>query len=371
MSFQFIDLILVIGISQGLFLATSLHLLQNKNKEANRSLSLILLIAVLMLFGRIAGHRIAGNWVWRVAIFADTTIFLFGPLIYLYVRRLTFVETPKFRLSFGHYLLGTLHFTFCIWVVSHGENALQELTEKAYLPYLFFGVEALGLLSFTFYMVKSVRSYRAYRNVEKQQLAHLQGIGKFLSFFLGSLMVINVFWWYSFLNTYFLRWPTPYINYQLIWISTPVFIYIVGYFSLRQPEIFRVTLSSKKALTKSRLNPIEIQQIQKRLDFFMKEDKVFIEPDITLKNLSERLSTTPNNLSWLLNNVYETNFYDYINSFRVKEYVKQIEKGAHENITLLALAFDVGFNSKTTFNKVFKTHMGLTPSQYIKQKKVA
>ncbi len=371
MSFQFIDLILVIGISQGIFLATSLHLLQNKNKEANRSLSLVLLMAVLMLFGRIAGHRMDVEWLWRIAIFADTTILLFGPLIYLYVRRLTFMERPKYRLSIVHYIPAMVHVSFCLWVVSHDQMGFETLVQNPAIRISFFIVEAAGLLSFTYYMVRSFLSNKAYRNAEKQQLSHIQGIGTFLWVFLGALAVLNLLWWYSFLNGYFLKLPTPFINYELIWISTPVFIYVVGYFSLRQPEIFRITPIAKKPVEKSRLTVIEIQQLQKRLDFFMEEEKVFLQQDITLKNLSEKINTSPNNLSWLLNQVYELSFYDFINSRRVKEYILRIEKGEHQRITLLGLAYEVGFNSKTTFNKVFKQQMGVTPSAFVKQQNVA
>jgi AraC-like DNA-binding protein len=72
-----------------------------------------------------------------------------------------------------------------------------------------------------------------------------------------------------------------------------------------------------------------------------------------------------------LNNVYKTTIYEFINNFRIKEFVKNIADNKHLNHTILALSMDVGFNSKSTFNKAFKTVMKDTPSNFIKKRTAA
>ena len=103
----------------------------------------------------------------------------------------------------------------------------------------------------------------------------------------------------------------------------------------------------------------------------MFEEELFKESDLSLKALAEKLNTSSNNLSWLLNQIYQQSFYDYINMLRVKDVLKSIDSGLHIKHTLISLAYDSGFNSKSTFNKAFKNVTSQTPSVYIKSKNVA
>lgn len=103
----------------------------------------------------------------------------------------------------------------------------------------------------------------------------------------------------------------------------------------------------------------------------MTNEKIFLQSDLTLADVAEMLQTSTNNVSWLLNQVYKTTFYDFINQYRVKEFVKKVENQEHLKHTILALSMDVGFNSKSTFNKAFKDTMQDTPSNYIKKHRAA
>ncbi len=161
------------------------------------------------------------------------------------------------------------------------------------------------------------------------------------------------------------------MDYNTIWVAIPIFIYVIGYFSLKQPELFRIVLEEKINEKKARLSPSESDILMKKLDSLMINEKVFLQNDLTLREVSEILKTSTNNISWLLNNVYKTTFYDFINSFRIKEFVKSVDDNKHLNHTILALSFDVGFNSKSTFNKAFKTVMKDTPSNFIKKRTAA
>ncbi len=371
MSFNFTDIVLFLGVSQGIFLAVSLQLIHNRNKSANRVLSWLLLISVVMLFARISTFRIPADWVWRFGILVDTSLFLFGPLVFLYVRKMLFL-TPRVRtLNWVHYVPAGLHLSYYFWTLGIPLKDFNATYANGGLNLQFFIVETAGLISFIVYWLKTYGLLRSYRKEEKKQLSFQQNVFTFLSCVMGALFLSISLWGISFVSLQFFGIQIPYLGYTTMWISTPIFIYVIGYFSLRQPEIFRIPISGKAKVEKDRLQPAEIQQLQKRLNYFMAEEAVYMQPDLTLKSLADKLNTSPNNLSWLLNQVYQATFYEYINRHRIKAFIKRIENEAHRNHTLLSLAMDVGFNSKSTFNKAFKAVTGQTPSHYIKNQQVA
>ncbi|MEL6809892.1 MAG: helix-turn-helix domain-containing protein [Bacteroidota bacterium] len=369
--FSFLDIVLFLGVSQGLFLAISLQLLHNKNKSANRVLSLLLFIASLLLFGRVLAFRPEILTLGRFGILADATIFIFGPLFYTYVRRLLFSEIPAFRLKWIHYLPLGLNILYFIVMLTVPKATFVDWVRSGKLNWSYFIVELMGLCSFSYYIWSGAILWKNYSGREKKEFSFSQGIRIFVLLLLGTLTLLTLLWWISFVSLYGFRKYHRFVNYNTMWIVTPVFIYVIGYFSLRQPEIFRLKPTAERPKGKDRLDPSEIQQLQKRLHFFMQEEQVFTQQDLTLNALSEKMNTTPNNLSWLLNQVYQQRFYDYVNSFRMRAFLKKIDNGEHKRVTLFALALESGFNSKTTFNKVFKAETGLTPTQYIKQQNVA
>ena len=371
MTFTVLDIILFLGISQGLFLSISLRLVHDRNKNANRMLSLLLLIAVLMLFGRIAAYRISEIWVWRFGVLMDTTIFLFGPFIYCYARRLVFKENPLFKLSWWHYIPSCFHLGYYFWGLQFSLADFNTIYFSGRLNLMFFLVELLGMLSLLAYWTATVLLYQNYMQKEKGQLSFRQNVSWYLLFLLITLGLFLGLWVFSFINLQVLGKPLRYINYTTMWISTPLFVYVIGYFSLRQPDIFRIAMMPKPKNESNRLKPEKIQKIQKRLRYFMEEENIYLESNLSLNNLADKLNSTPNDLSWFLNQVHQVSFYEYINSYRIKAFLKKLELKEHANHTLLAIAMDVGFNSKSTFNRVFKSEMGVTPKQYLKTKHVA
>jgi AraC-like DNA-binding protein len=96
----------------------------------------------------------------------------------------------------------------------------------------------------------------------------------------------------------------------------------------------------------------------------MTEEKVYKCPDLDLKSLSERLQTPSYLVTKAINEGLGLNFYELINRYRVEEVKSLLINHDHKRFTLMAVAFDAGFNSKTTFNTVFKKMTGLTPSLY-------
>ncbi|WP_340200824.1 helix-turn-helix domain-containing protein [Ascidiimonas sp. W6] len=369
--FTILDMVLVLGVSQGLFLAISLVVIHKSNQSANSVLAFILLIAAIMLFGRIAAFRVPASLVWRYGIFADTIIFLFGPFVYLYVRRLVYKETPEYRLPLWHYTPAVLHIIFFLGSLTFSLEEFQVKYDEGWLKKIFFIIEAGGILSFWIYGLVLFSFLVNYKKDTKKVVSFMPQMLNFLFLFIVVWLCINLIWMGSFVSQHFFQIEIPFINYSTLWMLIPVLIYLVGFYSLQQPALFRIENFPKENKSeRERLKPEERALLCKRLEFYMKNEKIFRQPDLTLAALARKLDTSTNNLSWLLNKVYKSNFYDYINGYRVAQFVEELEKGTHVNHTLLAIAMDAGFNSKSTFNKVFKSLKGTTPSMFVKNYRI-
>jgi len=96
----------------------------------------------------------------------------------------------------------------------------------------------------------------------------------------------------------------------------------------------------------------------------MNESKPYLDPDLTLAGLSAMLNLPQHHLSRVINEHYGNNFFDFINRYRIEEVKQRIPDPAYGNLTLLGIAFDCGFNSKSAFNRLFRKYTGITPSEY-------
>jgi AraC-like DNA-binding protein len=133
------------------------------------------------------------------------------------------------------------------------------------------------------------------------------------------------------------------------------------------PDLPEIIQEPSNPVSPSPFNGSQINNFSKALESVMQEEKLFIDSELSLKQLAAHIQLHPNKLSWLLNNHFGKNFNDFINAYRL-EYFKQIAlKQENKNITLLGLAYDSGFNSKTVFNTFFKKETGMTPKQWVKQ----
>lgn len=369
-SFGIIDLILFLGISQGFFLAITIQLVQHKNTAANKILSYILLIAAFMLLGRFVYFRNSSYLLLQLASFTDGIIFLFGPFVYTYIRRFTFNEVPTYKLAWYNYLPVIYPCLISGWFLFYSLEEFSILVKNGTIPlnFIYNSIVFGGLFSNLYYCLKSFLLVKAFHKEQKNNLSYYQNAISFLYTFLSAIALFLVLWGINFTGRFFNHKVFSLFNYDFVWVSIPLFIYVVGFYSLKQPEIFRIRLhKTKEKNNKNRLEGALLIQLQNRLEILMVKDKIYLNNTLTLKDLSEKIGTSPNNVSWLLNNIHNCSFYDFINKYRVEAFIEKIQNGEHEQHTLLALSMDAGFNSKSTFNKAFKTAMNDTPSNYIKK----
>jgi AraC-like DNA-binding protein len=171
------------------------------------------------------------------------------------------------------------------------------------------------------------------------------------------------------------------------WIILAIGAYTMGYYAMRQPQIFRSTqlnlpepppAPATEGPTTTNVSPLLMpltsshlttppQEEFRLLEAFMEDKRPFLNPGLTLGELADLAKTPSHQLSKLINDQFGKNFFDYINSHRIKSFQERIEKGDHHERTILSLALEAGFNSKTAFNRAFKKQTGLTPREYLRQ----
>jgi AraC-like DNA-binding protein len=150
---------------------------------------------------------------------------------------------------------------------------------------------------------------------------------------------------------------------------------VLGYFGLRQDEILPPATSlselqqggsipvqppDKSIAEKAKPNDELLQKLQSHL----KTAKPYLNESLTLTELARQIGTTRNQLSFLINSAYGENFYSFVNKFRVEEVKQLIADPKNKNFTILSLAFEAGFPSKSSFHTIFKKFTGITPAEY-------
>ncbi len=139
-------------------------------------------------------------------------------------------------------------------------------------------------------------------------------------------------------------------------------------FDKYQTIIFPKTEIKKTRLEKKALlNEEEIDAFSNRLLKHISEARPYLDAGLTLRALAEQIDMHPNQLSWLLNTIIGKSFNEYVNHFRVKAFKEIALNPKNEHLSLVGLAFESGFNSKTVFNTYFKKETGVTPGQFLKK----
>ena len=198
-----------------------------------------------------------------------------------------------------------------------------------------------------------------------------------ISFFTGVIIVTSLYLLY-------INYPFGH-EYRYGFLVITLVIYWFSYTALTKPAVFstikghaevddknpsRITpLKVYHSVTRyanSKLEEEEVGEIQNGLKMIM-ENKIFLEPELTINGLAQKLNCSRHHLSQVLNEHLKQSYYDYINNFRVNEVMILLRDPARQHQKIASIAYDAGFNSLSTFNEVFKKTTGQTPSQFRKQ----
>lgn len=154
------------------------------------------------------------------------------------------------------------------------------------------------------------------------------------------------------------------VNFKIIEIILVSFIFLLGYVAYFKPDFFEIPT---EVLLKSE-NPFpnfnDKEELQK-LSTIFKNKKPYLKPKLAIAELANELNLPPKYVSYIISTYHSKNFNDYINGYRVEEVINRIADPAEKHKSLLGIALDSGFNSKSSFNQVFKQYTGKTPSEYL------
>ncbi len=356
-----IIILLFIGAAQGFLLSLALASLRRGNRTANRILSVLLLFFSAMIsIHALKQLEMPAYYEAGEEKYGHTIFFLFGPLIYFYVKALT---SQQMRFHFK-YLLHFVPFFFFILLyyyighISYQSGFIQIL--NTLLPWLM-------MVQMLIYLISALQLLKKYSNKIHNNFSSLEKIN--LNWLLFLMICQFIIWPLSFIVEMFKSTP---VQVNIMWLAISIFIYSIGYFGIYQPEIFTGKLqfdgpagqSEKKKYIKSTLTEDQSEIIFQKLASYMQTTKPYLNSNLNLPLLSQQLSVSTHHLSQILNERIGQNFFEYINKFRVDE-AKRLLKDQHfQHLTLAAIGFEAGFNSVSSFNSIFKKYTSQTPSDY-------
>jgi AraC-like DNA-binding protein len=155
-------------------------------------------------------------------------------------------------------------------------------------------------------------------------------------------------------------------------------IFDVAFHSMKQKEIFPFSNASREEIIslneesdieeikKKIVSDEELVQLKSQLNQFMINRKIYLDPDLNLVKLADMFATNPHRLSYIINSGFNKNFFNFINYYRVEEAKSLLLNPKMDQYSILGIAFESGFNSKTSFNNTFKKITGLTPTDFKK-----
>lgn len=232
------------------------------------------------------------------------------------------------------------------------------------------------------YLIAIFLMLRRYQHTIENHYSDLSALNKnwlftFMFLFLADFVVVSIRNFFKFtVWEAQLSFLTP-----LMLFCTLAFVCWIVWHALHTPEIFRgveerkiTEVGETDRLEKPRQNDIdsyESQQIIHALEKHMDAHHTYLEANITIDKLAELIEVDAQQLSLALNRYLNVHFFDYINKQRVEAAARFLSEPNSDKKTILEILYDVGFNSKSSFNTAFKKHKGMTPSQFRKNHQLA
>jgi AraC-like DNA-binding protein len=374
MKFQLIDIINIIAAFQ--ILVFVFFLLRRKSsrnagflEQPNKLLSIFLVIQLFIIFNfecvRFQEYMIA---IAPHAFYLGIPFFyLAAPVFYFYVRSLAFSDFRYRTVHFLHVLpfmvvvgIFAQHFYF----LSSGAKRILLANGEIFSRTFWIAYNLIFFLQFFVYFLIDLRILKYYREEIKQQFSSVNNINlSWLTFILYGFILAWLSSVASFISRNYL-W-SMYEQVQLInFLAFFVFFNYIFYKGLSQPEIFS-GITEKPKYETSRLTTVEGEQYLSKLEAHMMQNKPYLNPTLTIKELASQISLSPRYLSQIVNEYTRQNFYDFVNRYRIEEAKRMLsEQSTNKNV--MEVLYAVGFNSKSSFNTAFKKVTGVTPSYFKK-----
>jgi len=372
-----IDFVLIGGIFATLLI---LFLLIKSEQKALPQKLLILFFAILFCFllnNYAENHNIPILFVFTFLISFCIEVLL-GPLIYLYIKSLFEDNEKLLRKNWLHFIPLVLHTIFLtipmliyIFKDEYPFSYIEYLNENSAY------VIATLMVYLLIYFLVSLKLFHKYRNAMQLNYSSIDesNFRWVKNMLIGAIIISCIELLINLYEIFIaeLHWETG----NITLVSVIIWIGYLGYYGVNQTKVLLpdfliknepVANSTKeKSTALSSLSPADKKALETQLENLLQTEKPYLDEDLTLGKLAEMVHTTDKKLSGFLNQEMKTTFYDLINKYRVDAVKKKLDSREFEKLTLLGIAYESGFKSKTSFNRIFKRETGLSPSEYKKK----
>ena len=362
-SFDTWTIVFLIAAVQGFFIAFVLLRWRRGNRQAN-----CLLATLLFLFSFTLAEYVL---YWTSYIFSFIHVanlstqlpYLFGPLLYLYLRSIyeqkplgkqDIWQTLPFMLAMVVYLPWLSLDTASKQAVTLGQLGFPISRE---IGQLLVWTRIGHLAAYAIWNIAYIRK-QARAGTTARWAALLNG------FFIGFLLAYSSYFIlvrFSFFNA---DWD------YLISAAMTGFIYLIAYAGYAQPDVFEgfgwVELRAVEKYKNSSLTEAASQSLLRRLSELMKTDCLYRDPELRLETLADRLDSSKHHVSQVINELMSMSFFEYINQLRIEEAQRLLAETTRNDLHVIEVAYAVGFNNKVSFNNAFKRMTGMTPTEYRK-----
>lgn len=362
-----IDPVLYIGISQSFF-AGLLISTKKPATTANRLMAIWLFLICMELSFALLNSRVIEMYAFPFVAFT------YGPLLYLYVK---FMTNPVRKFNW----FSLLHFIpfiafFTVSVIFRNIPLMKDL-RSFFEPDRFISLRIVYstsfLLSVSAYSILAFISIREHQDYLKNIVSYTSDV-----ITLNWLKILSISFYVAFLILFVLGGLNiigdfiPFDPYFVVFAFIAVFSFVYSFYGIKQPVIFgyevKVQEEEEKKETekyiKSGLKDKLAEEYLDKLVTYVRTSKPYLNRDLSIQDLSVLTGIPRHHITQVLNEKHKKNFFTFINEYRVQEVIARFSDPKNNNFTILAIAFDSGFNSKTTFNSIFKSQTGKTPSEY-------
>lgn len=367
MGINWLEQFILFGAMQGFLLALVISRMKNSNQVAKVFLGSLLVLTSFILIGRVFFQTEFLQKYWMVYTYSDIIIFLFGPIIYLFTCSLLGKKLPPRSKLHWHFWPALIHLLIVNTFLSLAMVGTITFFTRLHFILIYSALEFFAIVSLGIYLWKSLKLFNKYE-LEYFSNYSSPNVHLFLKHFLYFSLIILGMWLISFLlKAINLVVDSNGAVYYGFWTLGAISTYFLSYKILLNPEILKPP-KIEQPKTTDRITSIqtpisqEILISKEQLSYFLGTKKVYQNPNLSLNDLAEAMQINRHGLSKTINQGFNKNFFDLINSHRIQEFIEKYD----DKFTFLEVAFEVGFNSKSAFNRAFRKETGTNPSTYFK-----
>lgn len=364
-----LGILYIVGVVQAFFIE---FILLNKKKKilSDKILAVWMFLVGLHLFLHYLVHIDYHTKVPHILAVAAPLPFFYGPLMLYYVQSLIEKERQFKKIGLLHLLTPVSYYILlgAIFIPGSPEQ-LQFIyqPQQSSAPMFIEVYSQLIDLSGVIYIIWSLILLRRHRINIRSQFSYTDEIN--LQWLRNIIIGMGLIWTTVLISNFFGQTEGS----DLVFGAVVIFVFLIGYKGIRQGLIFtdefmeQLVPSNNEKYKSSGLTSEMAEQYLQELYQFMESEKPYLESRLTLPQLANRMNLNHNYLSQVINEKTDQKFQDFINSYRIKEFKERLRQKDSNQFTLLGNALACGFNSKSSFNAVFKKMEGMTPSEYLKE----